>query len=345
MSRKIVLYTPWMEQGLSYDAKAIYDIAAKNGFDIYISYRTKRKIKWDCKFISENKLVEFLNKDDLLFCFEVFPQKQIEHLAKSLSKLYLMVNFEYYDIRLIQFYKLFKTIFVKSQFAYKECQKDGLNNIKYLQWILSDFIVNEERLLNDNEKIKVLFNGGTGGYLDRRNLESVLNLITKYPNDDVEFVIKMAGKIRRWSNRILNKHIKSLKEDSRVKIIIQNYDRNTYKKFIKSFDINLAPSKFEGYGLTLLEAMYARVPTITLDAPPMNEIVINGESGICMPCDEIGLINKQPIFQVNDSIFLESFTSLVKDRKKINLMKKNTSKNITQMIDVFTNQIENIIND
>ena len=112
-----------MEQGLSYDAKAIYDIAAKNGFDIYISYRTKRKIKWDCKFISENKLVEFLNKDDLLFCFEVFPQKQIEHLAKSLSKLYLMVNFEYYDIRLIQFYKLFKTIFVKSQFAYKECQK------------------------------------------------------------------------------------------------------------------------------------------------------------------------------------------------------------------------------
>ena len=49
--------------------------------------------------------------------------------------------------------------------------------------------------------------------------------------------------------------------------------------------------------------------------------------------------------EINDNTFLESFTSLVKDRKKINLMKKNTSKNITQMIDVFTNQIENIIND
>ena len=75
----------------------------------------------------------------------------------------------------------------------------------------------------------------------------------------------MASKIKRWSNRILNKNIKSLKKDSRVEIIIQNYDRNDYKQFIKSFDINLAPSKFEGYGLTLLEAMYARVPTITID--------------------------------------------------------------------------------
>ena len=334
-----------MEQGLSYDAKAIYDIANKNGFDVYISYRTKRKIKWDCKFIPENKLTKFLNQDDLLFCFEVLPQKQIQQIAKSNSNLYLMINFEYYDTRLIEFYKLFKTIFVKSQFAYKECQEDGLNNIKYLQWILSDFTLSKERLLDNSKKIKVLFNGGTGGHLDRRNLEAVLNLIAKYPDDDVEFVIKMASKIKRWSNRILNKNIKSLKKDSRVEIIIQNYDRNDYKQFIKSFDINLAPSKFEGYGLTLLEAMYARVPTITIDSPPMNEIIINEESGICMPCNQIGLINKQPIFQVDDSMFLDVFTLLVKDKKKLNQMKKNTSKNITEMINTFTNHIENIIND
>ena len=45
-NRKIILYTPWMEQGLSYDAKAVYDIAIKNNLEVYISYRTKRKIKW-----------------------------------------------------------------------------------------------------------------------------------------------------------------------------------------------------------------------------------------------------------------------------------------------------------
>ena len=84
-----------MEQGLSYDAKAVYDIALKNGFDVYISYRTKRKIKWECNFIPENKLDTFLNEDDLLFCFEVFPQKHLVNITKLTAKLYLMINFEY----------------------------------------------------------------------------------------------------------------------------------------------------------------------------------------------------------------------------------------------------------
>ena len=166
-NRKIILYTPWMEQGLSYDAKAIYDIAKKNNIDTYISYRTKRKIKWDCKFIPENELNNFINKNDLLFCFEVFPIKQIENLAILSSNLYLMINFEYYNIELMKLYKLFKTIFIKSKTAYQECLKDGLNNTQYLQWILSDFNIKKERLIDDNDKIKVLFNGGTGGYLDR----------------------------------------------------------------------------------------------------------------------------------------------------------------------------------
>jgi len=343
-NRKIILYTPWMEQGLSYDAKAIYDIAKRNGFDIYISYRTKRKIKWDCNFIPEDQLADFMNENDLLFCFEVFPKKQLENILKSNQNLYLMINFEYYDIELIPFYKLFKTIFIKSKQAYEECKKDDLKNIVYLQWILSDFEINQEIPLKEDQKVKVLFNGGTGGYLDRRNLEAVINLIKNYTDNDVEFVIKMAKKMRRWSNRILKKNMSLLKKDSRVTIIIDNYERSDYKNFIKSFDLNLAPSKFEGFGLTLLESMYSRVPTITLDSSPMNEIIIHEESGLCMPCNAIDRINKQSICQVNEFIFLENFTSLVKNKDKLNYMKKNTSLNINSMISEFTSQIESIIN-
>ena len=334
-----------MEQGLSYDAKAIYDIAKKNGIDAYISYRTKRKIKWDCKFIPEYELTDFMNEHDLLFCFEVFPAKQIEDISKFNTNLYLMINFEYYDIELIPFYKLFKSIFIKSKTAYEECKRDGLNNIIYLQWILSDFNINKERLINETDKVKVLFNGGTGGYLDRRNLESVIKLINNYPDEDVEFVIKMDSKIRRWSNKILKKNINQLENDDRVNIIIENFNRELYKDFIKYFDINLAPSKFEGFGLTILESMYSRVPTMTLDSSPMNEIIINGENGICMPCKKIDMINKQPICQVDEKIFLENFTYLVKNKNKLNYMKKNTSTYLNGMINKFNDQMEKIINE
>ena len=43
MNRKIFLYTPWCEQGLSYDAKAIEKIALENSLEPIITYQKKRK--------------------------------------------------------------------------------------------------------------------------------------------------------------------------------------------------------------------------------------------------------------------------------------------------------------
>jgi len=42
-------------------------------------------------------------------------------------------------------------------------------------------------------------------------------------------------------------------------------------------DIYLAPSRFEGYGLAMSEAMACGFPVITTDAPPMNELVTTKE--------------------------------------------------------------------
>ena len=44
MSSRIFLYTPWCEQGLSYDAKAIEKIAIENNLEPIITFNKKRKI-------------------------------------------------------------------------------------------------------------------------------------------------------------------------------------------------------------------------------------------------------------------------------------------------------------
>ena len=332
-----------MDQGLSYDAKCIYDLAKERGLDIYISYRTKRKIVWDCKFIPVKNIASEISSNDILFCFEVFPENKIVDISKITSNTYLMINYEYYKPDKFKLYNLFKIIYVKSKTAYTGCINDGLKNIMYLQWILSDFSISDVRPINQNEKVKVLFNGGTGGYLDRRNLESVTALIKNYKQDDVIFTVKLNSKMRRWTKRIFKKNCELLSNDDRVEIILDTFNRSQYKKFIKSYDINLAPSKFEGYGLTLLESLYCRVPTITINASPMNEIIKHEQNGLCMPCLTVDQLNNQPIYQVEEKIFLENFTLLVKNKKLLNQFKQNCSIHLNSLINNFKSNINNIL--
>ena len=332
MSRRIFLYTPWCEQGLSYDAKAIEKIAIENSLEPIITYNKKRKIKWDCTFVPINKLINNITENDIFFCFERFPLKIIKQIKEKAKAIYLMINYEYYESDYIQYYELFDVIYCKSKNAIEGCAKDGLKNHFYMPWILWNHPIKEVRPVD--KKIKVLFNGGTGGYKDRRNLASIINLLKNYTDDDIEMTIKLTKKMRSWTKKIYKKNIKFLKSDLRVSLIQDNMNKNEYIDFLNNFDINLAPSKYEGFGLTILEGLHSRLATITLNESPMNEIISNNINGYCMPAIEVDKIRNQIIFDVEDSVFLDYFKKLVKDPENIYKMKKETSflleKNINQ---------------
>lgn len=51
----------------------------------------------------------------------------------------------------------------------------------------------------------------------------------------------------------------------------------------KQANLLLFPSTFEGFGIPLIESMSSGVPCIVLDKKPMNELVINGKTGYCLP--------------------------------------------------------------
>jgi len=58
----------------------------------------------------------------------------------------------------------------------------------------------------------------------------------------------------------------------------------------QAFDLFVAPSRNEGFGLTPLEAMACGVPCVTSDAGAYEAMITPGESGICCPAsDEPGL--------------------------------------------------------
>jgi glycosyltransferase involved in cell wall biosynthesis len=54
----------------------------------------------------------------------------------------------------------------------------------------------------------------------------------------------------------------------------------------RASDALLFPTRFEGFGLPLLEAMAAQCPVITTNIPVVNEIVRDGENGLLVPYND-----------------------------------------------------------
>ena len=338
---KIYLYTPWCEQGLSYDAKAIEKIAIDNKLQSIITFDKKRKIQWDCIFEKINNISTIINENDYFFCFERIPHKYINAIASKTKKLYLMINYEYYDKNFYNHYILFKQIFCKSKSAYKQCLKDGLPNLKYMPWILWNFPIAKPK---ENEKIiKVVFNGGTGGYKDRRNLNAVINLFKDYKSSNVHLTIKLTKDLRRWTKKILKNNLSFIKSDYRITLIQDTMNRIEYINFLKKFDINLGPSKYEGFGLTLLEGLHSRLASITINQSPMNEIIIHNENGLCIKNIVIDKIRNQDICDIDRKEFYFNFKKLINNPQKIMEMKKNTKELINKNELYFKNYFYNEI--
>jgi glycosyltransferase involved in cell wall biosynthesis len=63
--------------------------------------------------------------------------------------------------------------------------------------------------------------------------------------------------------------------------------RSDARSLMVAFDTLLAPSRWEGFGLSVLEAMAARVPVIAATAGALPEIVVNGETGYLVPIGDV----------------------------------------------------------
>ena len=61
---KVYLYTPWQEQGLSYDAKVIEKLFVMHGYEPIITYRNKKKVQWECTFLPIKEVPDHIQDGD-----------------------------------------------------------------------------------------------------------------------------------------------------------------------------------------------------------------------------------------------------------------------------------------
>jgi glycosyltransferase involved in cell wall biosynthesis len=95
---------------------------------------------------------------------------------------------------------------------------------------------------------------------------------------DPRFRLLIRGQVDRKAAKLE----KAAGGDERVVIELEDRPTDEHLRQFASCDVCLSPSRWEGLGLPLYEAVAFGMPSITNDSPPMNEVVIDGRNGICV---------------------------------------------------------------
>jgi len=119
------------------------------------------------------------------------------------------------------------------------------------------------KFIQRGENKVLLHNAGYVGLKNRKGTDLVLRAFQKLDKEKVKLIIN--------SQVPLEKYGCLYDVDLRVGEKLEIMD------LYKEGDIYLAPSRFEGNGLTMYEAMACGFPVITTNAPPMNEVVEDKE--------------------------------------------------------------------
>ena len=80
--------------------------------------------------------------------------------------------------------------------------------------------------------------------------------------------------------RRMNYLEKAAADDPRIELVIDDMPTDEHLRLFANCDVCLGPSRWEGLGLFLYEAVAFELPQITNDSPPMNEVVVDGVNGI-----------------------------------------------------------------
>ena len=125
----------------------------------------------------------------------------------------------------------------------------------------------------DGDTVSYVFPGGFLGH--RKPLEPVLEAFMRVPNDRLRLIVK--AQVERRSLRAAEG---ATRRDPRIELRLADLPTAEHLREMAGFDVCLAPSRWEGLGLPLYEAIAFGQPAITNDAPPMNEAIHHGVNGL-----------------------------------------------------------------
>ena len=171
------------------------------------------------------------------------------------------------------------------------------NGIKTPKQLNKDEIVHLKKEWGMNECSKII---GSVGRLDwQKGYDIFLKLLPKLskniPKDETWGVVILGEGYQR---NLLEKF--AGKAPGNIKVTLPGY-RKDASDCISAFDLFVMPSRYEGFGLTLIEAVSQGVPIVASNEDSLPELMYNYVNGICVSNDDQTEIIKLILKYINKS--------------------------------------------
>jgi len=82
--------------------------------------------------------------------------------------------------------------------------------------------------------------------------------------------------------------------------------KDKLKNFYEQMDIVVIPSRFEGFGLTAIEALSLEIPVVASAVDGLKEVIVDNESGVLFPCEDSDALSNTILKLIKDNEKRES---------------------------------------
>ena len=277
---------------------------------------------------------KFLSKYDIIQTSE-YNQIMTYLLGKFTKKPIILYHGPYKDLRIAKLNRIYDSLFLKSickntdavisksVLAEKYLREKGFENINTIGVGLDiDRFKNSEGNYNPYEELGINQDSRILLYIgrleERRNIKFILEVFKYVLEAEKNQTIKLVliGEGRHEDKESYFKYAKKLNIVDNI-VYIPRMEQSKLKSIYEVSDLFLLPTKYEIFGMVLLESMYFGLPVITS---------INGGSLTIIEDNENGII----IDEFDVKLWSDSILKILNDnelRNKLKINSQNTIKN------------------
>lgn len=154
-----------------------------------------------------------------------------------------------------------------------ELERHGIPNVE-IPWIALDPVVTEPRDAADRP-LTFYACLGLGGYKGRRGAAELMEAWRRFGGTDAgaRLIVKTARSLPELAN-----------PPEGVEVICEDWTRQRLQAQLEDVDVVLYPTKWDGFGLSLSEALNAGRPVLAPNVWPMSDQVTHGHDGLLFEC-------------------------------------------------------------